>query len=204
MCNTFAIATKGNTILITTPFNPRFVDHVKAAGARWNADEKAWTMDVRDLETAREIMRRIYGRDDQPCELVSARVTFLDDIQHTCGPVVICGRIVASAKGRDTGARVGEGVCLEKGQITSGGSTKNWHTEVCKGAVLVIHDLPRALAENRAASDAAKIEDRGWKLEIIDAAPAVDVAALTAERDRLIARLTEIDAALGNTTTAAN
>ncbi len=86
-----------------------------------------------------------------------------------------------------------------EGRPGSGGSVKNWTTEVRKGSVFEIRDLPRA---------AVPLVEKGLRakygtgthgtVEVIEnAAPAVDADALRLERERLASRIAEIDRLLG-------
>jgi len=191
---TIKITEINGKIAINAPYNPEYVTKIKAAGAKWDAAGKTWVIDARNIEAARGILREVYGQDDQPTELVSVRVTALELIDQKHGPVVIMGRIIGEAKSRDSGAKVGDGVCFELGKVTSGGSVKNWYTEVEKGSVIVLHDVSRAMVERVAANPPTKSSyDTAplYSVEIIEAAD--PKAALRAEREALMARLAEID-----------
>lgn len=61
------------------------------------------------------------------------------------GPVEVAGRTIARAWGRDSGAKLGDGVVKLQGRVGSGGSMKNWETVV--DADVVLHDCPRKVAE---------------------------------------------------------
>ncbi len=121
----------------------------------------------------------------------SGKVTVGDHtISAHTGPVVLFGRTVASAHGRDSGAKIGEGVCFEAGGCTSGGSVKNWYTVIESGSVLTIYDVPR-----RAAEEKLGWSDSYGSFEIVEAAD--PLAGLKAEKEALLKRLAEIDAILG-------
>lgn len=174
-------------ITIDTPYNPAFVQRIKAMGGRWDTMGRVWVTDERNAEAVRAAMREVYGRDDTPgADLVSVRVIVSGTIYAGRGPVVLFGRTIASATGRDSGARVGDGVAFTQGAPRSGGSMKNWATEVRPGAVILIHDVPRAAVEAR-----LNWEDSYGAFEIIESAP--NRQALEEERARLQARLAEIE-----------
>lgn len=179
-------------IAIETPYNPSFVAKIKKAGGKWNPGNRTWECDERSIEAVRAIMREVYGQDDMPQELVTVRVTVGEDAisKHT-GPIVLFGRTVASAYGRDSGAKVGEGVVFETGTCRSSGSVKNWYTVIDAGSVFTIYDVPKRAVE----------EKLGWAdfygtFEIVE--PVDPLASLKAEREALLKRLAEIDAILGN------
>jgi hypothetical protein len=177
-------------IAIETPYNPEFVSRIKKAGGKWNPSNKTWETDERSIDAVRAIMREVYGQDDMPQELVNVRITIgPDEVSEHTGPIVIFGRTIASACGRDSGARIGDGVCFEAGGATSGGSMKNWYTVLRKNSVFTVYDVPRKAVE----------EKLGWSdsygtFEILENTdPKV---ALKAEKEALLKRLAEIEALL--------
>ena len=196
MCDEIKITkVADDKIEVRTPYNPQFVSKIKTAGARWNAIDKAWTMHAANIDVAREILRAVYGRDDMPAvdeKLVRVRVTALQNISADRGPIVLLGRIIASARGRDSGARVGEGVAFTDGKPQSGGSVKNWTTEIPEGSVFVGADVPTTLL--------GELDETGWRgqklyqYEIIDDDRDEQLRKLQARREELAAALAEIDA----------
>ena len=174
-------------ISVETPYNPNFVSKIKKAGGKWNPGNKTWEIDERSIDTVRSIMREVYGQDDLPQELVTVKVTIGDkNLEEWRAPVVLFGRTIASARGRDSGARPGEGVCFEKGGCDSGGSMKNWYTIVRAGSEITIYDVPRLAVEQKI----------GWKdeygtFEVIENGD--PLAALRAEKEALLKRLAEIE-----------
>lgn len=196
MCDEIKITkVADDKIEVRTPYNPQFVSKIKTAGARWNAIDKAWTMHAANIDVAREILRAVYGRDDMPAadeKLVRVRVTALQNISADRGPIVLLGRIIASARGRDSGARVGEGVAFIDGKPQSGGSVKNWTTEIPEGSVFVVADVPTTLL--------GELDETGWRgqklyqYEIIDDDRDEQLRKLQARREELAAALADIDA----------
>jgi hypothetical protein len=174
-------------LAVDTPYNPSFVSKIKKAGGKWNASNRTWEVDERSIDTVRSIMREVYGQDDLPQELVTVKVTIGDkSLDEWRAPVVLFGRNIASARGRDSGARPGEGVCFEKGGCDSGGSMKNWYTIVRAGSEITIYDVPRLAVEQKL----------GWKeeygtFEVIENGD--PLAALKAEKEALLERLAEIE-----------
>jgi len=189
MCN-FEIESKGETIYITTPYNPNFVAKVKRTGAKWDGASKRWHTDARNIEIVRGIMREVYGRDDSTQETVSVRIILNRALGIYGAPIVLFGKTVASASGRDSGARLGEGVAFERGAANSGGSVKNWTTRISENSIIVLHDVPK-----QAVAEKLNWEDDMGTFEIINN-DKVDQDALRAEKDRLLARIAEIDSLL--------
>lgn len=186
--NNFRIETAGNKAYVYTPYNPDFVSSVKRhiGGARWDATKKAWGIPAESVDAVRQIMMDVYGETDEAAaERVDVRVTFLEDWDVKCGPVRLFGRVIASAFGRDSGARVGDGVVFEQGSPCSGGSRANWYTTVPEGCVCVIHNVPKTVVD---------IDDDSIKVEILG--EKIDREALEAEKAKLLARIAEIDALL--------
>ncbi len=175
-------------IAIDSPYNPNFVSKIKVMGGRWDSERRVWVTDARNIEAVRTIMREAYGRDDSPeIDLVTVKITVTGTIYAGRGPVMLFGRAIASATGRDSGARVGDKVAFIEGAPRSGGSVKNWSTEVRPGAVILIHDVPRQAVEDR-----LNWRDEYGAFEIIEA-KAPDRTALMEERARLLARVAEIE-----------
>jgi len=178
---------ENGTIAISTPYSQEFVARIKEVGGKWNSGSKCWEADARAIETVRAIMRDVYGQDDMPQEMVDVRITVGDDdIEEYTDAVTIFGKAIASARGRDSGARVGDGVVLESGSVKSGGSMKNWKTIIAAGSVLTVYDVPKQAVEN----------GMGWvdwygSYEII--AQADPKATLRAEKEALLQRLAEIE-----------
>jgi hypothetical protein len=191
------INTVGEKIQIDSMYNPDFVKKIKAAGGKWNTEMKVWEMDSRAIETARKICRDVYGMDDMGGETVTLRVKVLEDINAFTSPVVIAGRVVATAWGRDSGAKIGDGVSFIEKSPDSGGSVKNWVTTVPKDAVIDLFDIPLCIAEKSVDNPTMKYDFPLYAAEIKDAQ--TDKVALLAERERLMARLSEINALVGDT-----
>ncbi|MDP2060663.1 MAG: hypothetical protein Q8J97_13055, partial [Flavobacteriaceae bacterium] len=57
------------------------------------------------------------------------------------GAVSLFGRTIAKAFSRDSGARLGDDVVFISGTYKSGGSVKNWNTDV-RNATFEIHKFP--------------------------------------------------------------
>lgn len=184
---TIKINTIDDRAYLETPYNANFVAAVKQiGGASWDRSRRAWSIPAEAIDQAREIMRRVYGEDDRPSTepSVSVKLTFDDRICEWHAPVTIMGKTIASAWGRDSGARVGDDVVFVEGRPESGGSVKNWYSVVPEGCVVVLHNVPRAALQMElpAGVTAEVLESKG-----------PDRAALEAERARLLARLAEID-----------
>lgn len=184
--NMIKITNASGQILAATPYNSRFIEGAHKLSGRWDAAAKAWRFDPLARNGLLSLLKDVYGYVEGG-QVVTACLTAKDEIRVTRAPVIFAGRVIARAMDRDSGAKTGDGVILDAGRITSGGSMKNWETIVKEGARLIVRDLPASAA----------VTDQHWDVEIIpEDAPAPDAGALKEERARLVARLAEIDAQL--------
>lgn len=192
-----SIETEDQALIVRSPYNTGFIAEARKLAGKWDARREAWVFDVRNTGKVREALRFWYGTDgESPPDTVSVRLWV--DGSCGCGPIVWQGRILARAFGRDSGAKLGEGVVVEDGGFTSGGSIKNWDTTTKStkdlqghscGAVVVLHDVPRHFAE----SDDRESLIVHKEIIVPEAPPAIDAEALRAERARLTDRIAEID-----------
>jgi hypothetical protein len=119
--------------------------------------------------------------------LVDIWVTVNEDWEERRGGLFLFGRQVARAFGRDSGARLGDGIVLKRGSVNSSGSMKNWKTKITDGTIFIMTDVPKAAVENNGVPEELTVEIIGQN---------IDREALEAERAKLIARIAEIDALL--------
>lgn len=139
------ITTSGGETRVISPWNGRFVEAARDLGGRWRGE--AWCFDARDEERVRALCMDAYGTDGTRDERCTLRVTAPEDGLSECrGPITVHGRVLARAFGRDSGAKLGDGVILLAGGVTSGGSTKNWNTKILGNTILLVRDFPRAAA----------------------------------------------------------
>jgi len=68
--------------------------------------------------------------------------SMLKDVEAEKAPYVVGGCVLASARGRDSGAKVGEGVRLLNGDIDSGGSMRNWTSTIGANSKFKIESFP--------------------------------------------------------------
>lgn len=181
------IDTTDKRAYLTAPYDAAAVAAAHDLGGSWDGRNKRWSFDVRDVERVRELARTYWGTDGTEPEgdLVTVRI---DAYAHETGNEIrFAGRRVAIRRGRDEPVKLSAGVVVVAGKLpSSAGSMKNpavleWGNEV----TLEVRDLPRgALAVE--ADDSYTLVDDGQ----------IDVDALHAEREKLLARLAEIDAML--------
>lgn len=184
--STMRIKIEDGTAKVFTPYNPEFVRRIKSVGkAKWNGSEKCWQVSELAVEAVRTIMMDVYGETDIPdCgEKVSVRVKFLEEHSAFREAFVLFGKTIASAFGRDSGARTGDEAIFIQGDPRSGGSMKNWYTIIPKDCVVELHNVPKALVETN--------EDGEIEIQILE--NKINKTALLAEKENLLKRLAEIE-----------
>ena len=186
--NIMEIKVENGRANVKTPYNVDFVSKIKnVGGSKWEPERKCWSVPAESINQVREIMMEVYGRTDQTAEKTcTIRLTFSDALCEYRAPVTIYGKTIASAFGRDSGARVGDDVAFVDGGPTSGGSAKNWTTIVPAGSVVVLYNVPEPMLSRELPA--------GVTAEVVP--DEIDRVALLQERERLLARLAEIDALL--------
>lgn len=183
---------KNGKAYIASPYNVEFVRRIKLSGGKWSAASKRWYVPEPALPAVRTMMAEVYGETDEgpASEYVTLVVKWLENDWTVCGPVTLAGRVIASAWGRDSGAKPGTNVSFISGEPTSGGSAKNWETKVPEGSVVEIYYVPLSKAQEL-------VNNHPRWLEVhIEGAPVVDKDALKSEREQLMKRIAEIDALL--------
>jgi len=132
-------------------YNTLLVDKCRKLGGRWDATAKAWifsglvSREVDDLDD-------LFNGDQGFYE-----IEFLADEFAPRGSISILGYPLATAKGRDSGARLEVGVALIEGEFSSGGSYKNWGTTVDCGTIVRL-SLPIALVNSQQTKSTRSIK----------------------------------------------
>ncbi len=175
---------------IETPYNELFVQEMHKYGdAHFDRYDRCWVVPVRYIEKVRETLRLIYGEDDQgetTVNKIDVVLTFRSDVSER-REIVMFGRVICKAFSRDGGGRLGDGVELLEGEITSGGSIKNPCAVIKKDAKLLIQrvDLNFYESEKDSYGDSVEIENLGTMSTMRD--------DLLEEKRRIETRLKEIN-----------
>jgi len=158
-----------NRLLVSSPYHPDFAPEARNLGGRWTGN--TWVFDPRDLERVSELLIDIFGTDGTyKGQLCTIQVTTSDDISEYRSGLFLAGRCVARAKGRDSGATIGNGVVFLKGSPDSNGSMKNWNTTIYANSVFEIRDVPEPHAKKFAEKVNAESDDEMFdsiKVELI-------------------------------------
>lgn len=176
-------------VKVVTPYNDEFVQ--KCRNLRGTFKAGAWWFDDSIVDYVREAMIQFFGTTGEvPFETCTLLVKgFSDYVQHK--PVILFGRTIARAFGRDSGARLGDDIVFISGSYDSGGSVKNWRTNV-SDATFEIHNFPVPSLE---LPDVKKAIEDGW-CEVKQVRKKRDPEEVKAEIEALKARIIELEAEL--------
>lgn len=167
-------------ILVINPYLTRVSSYLKNLGnAKWDASQQGWLIDADFENEISQKLIKTFGSDGSTeVETVSAYVTFIENKIEKRKPIGIAGLVFARANGRDGGATTGEGVALLEGEISSGGSAKNWESIVKEGAKFKVTRLIKTLIK-----DLEKVD--GVELKIINEpmTPSKPISTLSKYKD---------------------
>lgn len=154
------IKTTGKEIfLVTSPYDPDFVERARALGGRWQQAGEWWVFDQRDEHVVRDALVGVYGTDgtdDAPLVDVEldlpgdGRDAVLDYLtRQSAASWIYHGRDLARRASRDAPVRFGEGVRLLAGPPFSGsGGSARYPSIGCNAArTLLIRDVPAGIYE---------------------------------------------------------
>lgn len=114
MKNDIKIVIEDGKAKLFTPYNGDFVSRIKKAGsAKWDAKEKCWTIPEVSVSAAREIMTEVYGYNDiSEGETVNIRITVNSELSKQGKDVILFGKVLSHAFGRDSGGKSGDDVFM--------------------------------------------------------------------------------------------
>ncbi|UKE46243.1 MULTISPECIES: hypothetical protein [Xanthomonas translucens group] len=184
--NDVSVRVEGGYVYVRSPYNSDFVEEAKQDfSGKFIGGE--WVFDIHNEQRVRKALMESYGSDGITTDTCTVRVTLDGGDDTDCGPITVCGRSIARARGRDSGATLSPGVVIVEGGFTSGGSVRNWTTKVKNGhAVVLIRDFPGVMARRLVK------QGKPW-ISIEKETPIINRDALEEERGRLLARLAEIN-----------
>ncbi len=155
------IEVNGEVITVQSIYNSEFVKHAKNLGGAYTGG--VWSFDARNETLVRSACLRCLGHDGFITDLVDVEITIPKYAKGmgACKPIEVFGRTLARAFGRDSGAKLGEGVVLLKGGFSSGGSVKNWCTDVKENTRVIVRDVSGALVREH--------DDDAFILQLVEA-----------------------------------
>ncbi len=194
------IETKDGRAYISAPYNPEFVNRIKAMGGRWEASSRRWSVQDNAVDAVRAMMLDIYGENDETpaAERVTLVVHAVDGADALRGAITLAGKTIAKAFGRDSGAKIGDDVAFISGAPYSAGSAKGWFTVIPAGATFEVYNVAQSKAREVIAHPPKGFEIR------IKGGNALDRAALVEEREKLLERIAMIDKILNETSKGEN
>lgn len=176
-------------VKVVTPYNAEFVQRCRNLRGSFKAG--AWWFDDSIIDYVREAMMQYFGTTGEiPFENCTLLVKDFSGNQFG-GPVILFGRTIARAFGRDSGARLGDDIVFISGSYDSGGSVKNWLTDV-DNATFEIHNFPVPSLD---LPDVKKAIEEGW-CEVKHSKKKRDPEVVKAEIELLKAKIAELEAEL--------
>lgn len=148
-------------LYVFTPYNAAFIRDVKNINGTWSGSNRAWVVEPVMKEQLKKLLLKHYGETGEELKR-TYKITATEDHDVKWGPVQAGGLTLASAMGRDSGAKVSEGVYLLEGRIYSSGSVKNWFTSVEDGSIFQV---------DMTDEQAARAAEEGWEVELVEQEP---------------------------------
>lgn len=175
-------------IYVQSDYNRDYIARAKGLQGKWSSPY--WVFPEENIDELRELLLDVYGECGDLAEEAPVTVTVeldLDEYKHVGAEVSIGSFVAVRRRYRDSDVTYADNVMLVKGGFpASGGSVKNPRVYPDSGTVIRVKDIPVKLYE--------KIKDEAG----VTLYKAPDNAALIEERDRLLARLAELNALIGD------
>ena len=156
--NTINLKKENGMLVVSTPYNSEFVNRAKNLGGRWDAKNSTWVFDESVEDYVKQTLLDIFGvtgeANYETCSLIVKNFTKKAPQRG----VDLFSRTIAIAFGRDTGAKLGDGIVWIDGKKVSDGSYKNWNTYI-ENATFEIQDFP---IERTKFEDVQKAISEGW------------------------------------------
>lgn len=174
-------------VYVQSDYNRDYISRAKGIQGRWNAPY--WVFPEENIDELRELLLDVYGECGDLAEEAPVTVTVdLDLDKYKYGAEVTIGSFVAvKRRYRDSEVIYADNVMLVSGGFTpTGGSAKHPAVYHETGTVIRVKDIPVRLYE--------KIKD----LDGVTLYKTPDNSALIEERNRLLARLAELNALIGD------
>lgn len=187
--NDIRIEMKNGKANVFTPYNSNFVEKINGiGGAKWNRSDKYWEVPESAIEAVREIMKEVYGAadDDVAAETVKVKVTVKEYKYGEKSDINLLGKCLCHARGRDSGGSPGKDVAYVSGHPSSGGSAKNWYSEVPRDAIIILSNVSKFLYDAYLRNP-----DEDYTIELLITAKSRE--QLLDEKDKLLKRLQEIE-----------
>lgn len=170
--------TEDGTIRIVSPYNSNFIKAAKMIQGKWNANERSWDFPTANEEQLDKILLEYFGE----CGKCEETVNVIIDLYES--GVEINGLIIANRRSRDSAVTLNKNaVLLSGGFPESGGSAKNPRCCPYEGTKVRI-TVSKEWHENNKDDES---------IELVNNSEAIDKSKLIEEKERLLARIAEID-----------
>lgn len=177
-------------LAVITPYNKDFIAGARRLRGRWDGGTKAWTFDPRDSERVEKLLHEVFGYVANPSGEVATVRVFLDHDNAKGKTVSFAGREICWRRYRDAEVQLAPNVVVVEGSFWGRGGSMKYP------AVLNYDDTDVVLEVRDVPIEALEVEkDIKWEKVETAGVPSVE-QVLRAEREKLVARLAEIDALL--------
>lgn len=150
--------TNNGIIKVVTPYNKEFVSKARNLRGKWDKSKSAWVFDDSIEEYVKQALIECYGTTgEDPVETCNLLIKDFTSYAEK-SEVELFSRTIARAYGRDSGAKLGDNIIWISGTYESGGSVKNWSTDV-ENATFEIQNFPLPRTE---FFDVQKAIEEGW------------------------------------------
>jgi hypothetical protein len=175
-------------LIVWSEYNSNLPAAARKLAGRWDNKEKAWVFSSEMETEVEKIYIKYYGHFRDSVETVTILCNCDEKYEVSRAPLQLHGRVIAEARGRDSGAKVGKGVAVLNGGFYSSGSSQYWNTVVKSGTVFKVLDYPRPLAEKL-------LKDTKWctSVEICPPKKETTLKDLEDEKDKLLKKLAKIN-----------
>jgi len=176
-----------DSITVSSPYNPAFINGAKNLGGRWDPEDEVWVFTPPTKARAVDLVRATYGLGPKTVRAtVDAYEQWRNDLIGDNSCLFFGGRTVLRRPTRDSRIILAEGVSIASGEFSkSGGSVRHPSLELGRGVMIEVCGVPEDHPDLASP----------WVKSIAESG-GVDTRALNEERERLLKRLAEIERAL--------
>ena len=169
--------------------NLNFNEEAKKLGAKWDSKNKRWVASDLSVEEFKNLEQKYFS----DLVVIDVALKKEDSTFSSCAFGYnqcrhLCGYVLALAEGRDSGAKIMSGVAVLDGGFTSAGSAKNFRCDAKTFTKVRLKVGKSILADI--------LSDDDYIVTVHDSI--IDKQALITEKEKLLARLAEIDRLLSD------
>lgn len=195
----------GKEIHVTVPYNEIANKRFRELGGKFDYATKSWVFNEIVKEQLIKTLNDHYLEDGfTPVRRGTVIIHANYTLSNVCAPLYFAGRILAQAKARDGGAKISDGVVVLSGKVKSGGSVKNWETQIEECTMIAVHDMPESilkLSEDDDYDDFEILEFIPDEQEIVEEKEEIEVKQDTIMSDKnenevLLKRIADLEARL--------